>query len=812
MQTATNPQTGERVALVGSEWKPISQSATNAQGVKAYLIGSEWITDDKPGTPAGEIPKDTTTKAPAAAPEGLNLPGAVKAVLSPIAGFGRGLRNITDTVAVPALEAMGSTTARGTAAADKAAFERDFGGAGASVGELAGEVFGTAPIGGALAAPIKGAASMAPSLAKYLTPLATALESGGFATSATTKAGRAASRLAGGAATGAAAAAATGGDAETGAVLGAVIPTVAAPVVKAGVEKVRKLRDVKGSNYLEALEGKGRDVVNALRDYKATPGSALSVGEIAAPATGGARLAAMQANAKTVPEMVSEYASMSAQTNEARLAQGARVENQVAKPLVDKINRGLTTVSPREAGRALTEIANAERNAVKTGVIRPKYNAAFEAAGEARADMTPVVEKAEQILGTKLSAAAPETAPATVKALAAMAPKTEAVVAEPIGKAGFRTAKPPTPPVIPPTATLQQIDDLRKAINTDIASAKMSPGPASDMILRNLNNLHREIDDVVGSSPEIPDAAKRLYAEAVNAYRTEYVPRFKTGVNANLFKTTSANEVKMNPDDVIAKFFNPQGEREAEQFVALFGKNPDAVRIARAGIEDLYRREVTDAAGNVVPEKITAFTKKYARPIAALDKAGMDLSSRFGVIQKDALRLQQIQEIAKSTGNKLRDPLPPGANALAVEQRINDLTKGMTPQQLTEVNRVRDDLIREAEYERLVRAGRPAGPDAQTLATRAGKESGLPIPNFISATVTVFNNTVKRLMGHMDDKLALEIARELTNPALAAKSFEKALTRDAQRKATNALAGRAAPTVGRAGVLAAQPDNALVDQ
>lgn len=317
---------------------------------------------------------------------------------------------------------------------------------------------------------------------------------------------------------------------------------------------------------------------------------------------------------------------------------------------------------------------------------------------------------------------------------------------------------------------------------------------------------------MVGSSPEIPDAAKRLYAEAVNAYRTEYVPRFKTGVNANLFKTTSANEVKMNPDDVITKFFNPQGEREAEQFVALFGKNPDAMRIARAGIEDLYRREVTDAAGNVVPEKIAAFTKKYARPIAALDSAGMDLSSRFGVIQKDALRLQQIQEIAKSTGNKLRDPLPPGANALAVEQRINDLTKGMTPQQLTEVNRVRDDLTREVEYERLVRAGRPAGPDAQTLATRAGKESGLPIPNFISATVTVFNNTVKRLMGHMDDKLALEIARELTNPALAAKSFEEALTRDAQRKATNALAGRAAPTVGRAGVLAAQPDNALVDQ
>jgi hypothetical protein len=38
LQTATNPDTGERVALVEGEWKPITQSATNAEGVKAYLL------------------------------------------------------------------------------------------------------------------------------------------------------------------------------------------------------------------------------------------------------------------------------------------------------------------------------------------------------------------------------------------------------------------------------------------------------------------------------------------------------------------------------------------------------------------------------------------------------------------------------------------------------------------------------------------------------------------------------------------------------------------------------------------------------
>jgi len=45
LQTATNPQTGERLALVGDSWQPIMQSATNKEGVKAYLIGDKWLTD-----------------------------------------------------------------------------------------------------------------------------------------------------------------------------------------------------------------------------------------------------------------------------------------------------------------------------------------------------------------------------------------------------------------------------------------------------------------------------------------------------------------------------------------------------------------------------------------------------------------------------------------------------------------------------------------------------------------------------------------------------------------------------------------------
>jgi hypothetical protein len=42
MQTATNPDTGEKVVLIGSEWKPFTKSATNSQGVKAFLVNNQW--------------------------------------------------------------------------------------------------------------------------------------------------------------------------------------------------------------------------------------------------------------------------------------------------------------------------------------------------------------------------------------------------------------------------------------------------------------------------------------------------------------------------------------------------------------------------------------------------------------------------------------------------------------------------------------------------------------------------------------------------------------------------------------------------
>jgi len=552
---------------------------------------------------------------------------------------------------------------------------------------------------------------------------------------------------------------------------------VVAPIIGKGMEYASKLKNIKLDTYLKAIGNKGDDIVNALRGRpSAVPGAAPTAGEVAAPA-GSTGFSTLQARALEVPAMTDTYADMAAQTNQARLAQQARADAKFrasADKVKQKIDTGLTNVSQREAGQTLLDAAKAEQQAAKVTVTEPAYTRAFAAAGDAKINVGNVIDEAESILGRKLSTFDPSTAPSTVTKLLSLQPAAPAAAPLGVGKITSKL-KAPTPPAAAPEVTLAQLDDVRKAINADIASAARSSDPSAATTLRNLGKLHRAIDAAVDGSSTLPAEAKALYTQALDTYRTQYAPRFKTGVNANLFKQTALNEPRLNPDDVIKTYFQPRGEREAQQFVTMFGKNADAVRTARAGIEDLYRREVTDAAGRVAPEAHAKFLKKYADPIRILDEAGMSLSPRLDAVAKDAARLARIESLAMASQNKLGPPLPPGSNALAVEKRITELTKGLSPQQLAHVNAVRDDLLREGAYQRLVEAGAKSDIRVRGLGTETGREIGLPLPSFLNNTITIFNNVFKRLALRMDDKIAMEIAREMTSPAKAADMVEAAM-------------------------------------
>lgn len=58
IETATNPDTGEQVALVNGQWRPVTQTATNKEGVKAYLVGDRWLTDEPVPAAAETTPSE----------------------------------------------------------------------------------------------------------------------------------------------------------------------------------------------------------------------------------------------------------------------------------------------------------------------------------------------------------------------------------------------------------------------------------------------------------------------------------------------------------------------------------------------------------------------------------------------------------------------------------------------------------------------------------------------------------------------------------------------------------------------------------
>lgn len=584
---------------------------------------------------------------------------------------------------------------------------------------------------------------------------------------------------------------------------------VIGPAIEMGSKAVARLgAGAKIDTYRKALEGKGDDILALLRAAPAkTPGAAPGAGEIAAPA-GSAKFSNLEKQAREL--LPTEAGFMEAQTAAAQAAQQGRAQakfDAAAAKVQSKMNSALAPLRPEDAGAALVAGAEAKREAVKKGVIEPAYNAAFKEAGDAKIDMTKVINEAESILGRKLSDFDPSSAPETVRKLLSLQPK--APPAKPLG-AGVVSGKikQPVPEAPAPEVTLQQLDDIRKAINVDIATGKTSMDPGIGQRLRSLGKIHDAIDDAVKSSTTLSDTAKAAYDKALNLYRTEYIPKFKTGVNDQLFRATALNEPKIKPEDVITKYFQPRGVSEARNFVTLFGDDPKAMQTARAGIEDLYTREVKVPT----PEAHAAFLQKYADPIKVLDDAGMNVLQRINVVGQNAARLQKINELAAKTNVKLSPPTPPGATADAVERRLQMLTKGLSPQELAHVNAVQQDLLRRGEYERLAALGAGAAPDISTAGKEAMAEVGLPTRSYLNRAITLFNEVAGRIALRVDKKTAMEIAREMTNPALAAKSVEQAIKLEsklavpAAKAATRGMLTRSA-MIGATNALAPESEN-----
>lgn len=345
----------------------------------------------------------------------------------------------------------------------------------------------------------------------------------------------------------------------------------------------------------------------------------------------------------------------------ASLQDTLKVEQSRLTQAEQGIANRLSAETPRTSGTAIEQRGRELRQEYKETVKDPAYKKAFELAGDAQIDVSGIVGEVERILDKPLSSFDPKTAPPVIRRLQALANRSKAA-RDPI----FNT---PTPP----TASLAEVDAIRKAVNDAVAKAKRAPAGDASMELANLGGLHGAIDRATMQSTTLSAEAKTAYADALAKYRTEYVPKFRTGIAADLFSRTAKNQTRLLPDDTVRKFLS--NETAADQFVTTFGGDAAAQSAMRNGIERLYRDTVK------TPAQHAKFMADYGDQIAILDRSGMGATRHLESVGKDVTALAEgrvaLEAKAKSFGVESMDKLVDAA--LGSPSKMTEILNASSP-------------------------------------------------------------------------------------------------------------------------------------
>ena len=310
--------------------------------------------------------------------------------------------------------------------------------------------------------------------------------------------------------------------------------------------------------------------------------------------------------------------------------------------------------TPQAVGEDIAARAEQLSEQFRATQVRPAYQAATQAAGDARINIDSVVAEAERVLGRPLSSFSPDTAPAIVRRIMAMRPAEPKP--QPVGRGliSGRMQRAPSGVQEPTTATLADLDDLRKAINSDVVAASRGQGTLAGVEQRNLLGLQRTIDSAIDNSDTLPQQAKDLYGDALRTYREGYAPRFREGETGRVLKAGMFGEQRIEPAQIVSQFTK---DRDAAlQFVRTFSNDPQAYDALRQGIMGQFRMAAVDPQTLMVdPGKAAAFLQKNAEAFGALDANGLGIRNALSRFEQEATQANQVFDRLKTQAAPFRD-------------------------------------------------------------------------------------------------------------------------------------------------------------
>lgn len=515
-----------------------------------------------------------------------------------------------------------------------------------------------------------------------------------------------------------------------------MITAAAKPVVGAsnmlvsGANKVQGIFQPKLNWLGEAVGEQGPDIVNLLRT---STSGVEGAGQAAVPA----RSVSFSQFTKELEKFAPQIADDAAATQDALLAARSNIaEGRVAEGS-RKLANAVAAPNEQNVGQKLTEIANKEKKDVRTNVIDPMADDYRRKGGNITTDVTPFVDKAKDIVDSVgVSGASP--------------------IARRISKLENNQA------------TLQDIDEMRAAINREAAKAKAN-GDA--LGYSDLMGLHKKLDEAVTTSTTLPQDAVTAYKDFLKVYADQYARRFKDGLQFDLFKIKQG-ENRIRAEDVIPKFM--AGPTEADQFVALFGKNPQAMNYARQGMEGLFRKAAIKN-GKIDAAAAEDFLEKYGAQIDKLDANGLNLRNKFNAIIKEDARITVPESrIAEARGAIKGGKPSKGTSAEKIGAQVDELVKATSAEDLTmlrdavEVARRRGDFETQATTpvakEFKLPSAPPVGTDFLNLAYR------IPIEVYRRVTGKLTSDAAQRLGELLSDPKRLNEAADLIEKAIAMKA------------------------------------------
>lgn len=366
-------------------------------------------------------------------------------------------------------------------------------------------------------------------------------------------------------------------------------------------------------------------------------------------------------------------------------------------------------------------------------------------------------------------------------------------------------------PALPPQASLEDLDQLSKALTSAISQAKSASQPDTTL-LGNLGRLKTEVNRTITAN--VSKEALTAYDKAKNVWLKTVHEPFGEGEVRKIMKENQASGRPMTLPENAAKQFL-KSESGAADFNRAFGNDPDAKEALNSGIEHLMMNSKN-------PE---AFLVDNRLKLNELSKTNPDLQPRLDRLAEQLRGFKAVQgsleaesklipekvatEIANapSAANQERvishlrnvlHPFPGQENASPFLSALEkaDVSSLNAPQQLFGLNTIQAKLLRDADLAAQAEAGKGTLKQAWKDNTFLQK-----LPSYLN----VATSTANKIIGITEKQLASAIERKLSSGMESPENAIKMLNMmPADQRATIIRELRnAGPTISRAAVLSA---------